>query len=182
MIPCENYTHSSKYVLPEKPSPNLPDMASVYCYPSTCFFEGTALSEGRGTDRPFQLFGHPDLPANLYSFTPTSREGAKNPKLVNRLCHGWDLGGSNEEVLKKINGRIQLKWLIEAYKLFPSKDSFFINAGKTFNRLAGNDVLINQIRNGVSEEAIHASWKPALDKFKKIRKKYLLYKDAEALR
>ncbi|MBA4166603.1 MAG: DUF1343 domain-containing protein [Chitinophagaceae bacterium] len=179
VIPCGNYTHSGKYSLPEKPSPNLPDMASVYCYPSTCFFEGTILSEGRGTDRPFQVFGHPSLPDNLYAFTPTSREGAKSPKLANRLCYGWDLGGSNKEVLNKIGPRINLKWLMEAYRLFPSKDSFFINNGKTFNALAGNDILIQQIKKGDSEDVIRASWKPALDAFKKIRKKYLLYKDYE---
>ncbi len=179
VIPCENYTHSSKYLLPEKPSPNIPDMASVYCYPSTCFFEGTILSEGRGTDRAFQVFGHPALPHNLYSFTPVSRPGAKDPKLMNQLCYGWNLGGTNEEVLHRMDGRIQLKWLIEAYRLFPGKDSFFINKGINFNRLAGNDVLIGQIRKGETEESIRASWKPALDSFKKIRKKYLLYKDYE---
>jgi uncharacterized protein YbbC (DUF1343 family) len=179
VIPCGNYTHNSKYLLPIKPSPNLPDMASVYLYPSTCFFEGTALSEGRGTERPFQLFGHPKLPDTLKSFTPRSMEGAKNPKLVNQLCYGWDLGGSNEEVLERIDGKVQLKWLMTAYRLFPGKDTFFINDGKNFNRLAGNDELIKQIRNGVSEENIRQSWKPDLDKFRLIRKKYLLYKDFE---
>ena len=179
VIPCDHYDHNSKYILPQKPSPNIPDMASVYCYPSTCLFEGTRLSEGRGTDRPFQIFGHPSLPHDLYSFTPTSREGAKSPKLVNQLCYGWDLGGTNEDVLKKMDGKIQLGWLINAYKLFPEKDSFFINNGRTFNALAGNDLLIQQIKNGDSEEKIKASWKPALDAFKTIRKKYLLYKDYE---
>jgi uncharacterized protein YbbC (DUF1343 family) len=179
VVPCGNYTHSSLYVLPEKPSPNLPDMASVYLYPSTCFFEGTALSEGRGTDRPFQVFGHPRLPDTLYSFTPRSKEGAKNPKLVNQLCYGWDLGGSNEEVLKKIDGQLQLKWMKQAYAMFPGKDTFFINSGRNFDRLAGNDELQKQIKAGLDEKAIRQSWKPELDKFKKIRKKYLLYKDFE---
>ena len=179
VVPCGNYTHSSLYVLPEKPSPNLPDMASVYLYPSTCFFEGTVLSEGRGTDRPFQVFGHPRLPDTLYSFTPRSKEGAKNPKLVNQLCYGWDLGGSNEEVLKKIDGQLQLKWMKQAYAMFPGKDTFFINSGRNFDRLAGNDELQKQIKAGLDEKAIRQSWKPELDKFKKIRKKYLLYKDFE---
>lgn len=179
VIPCANYTHSSRYELPVKPSPNLPDMASVYLYPSTCFFEGTVLSEGRGTDRPFQMFGHPDLPDSLHSFTPKSREGAKSPKLVNQLCYGWDLGGSNEEVLKKVDARIQLNWLKTAYNLFPGKDTFFINNGKNFDRLAGNSELQKQIKNGADEKTIRASWKPELDRFKKIRKKYLLYKDFE---
>lgn len=179
VIPCASYTHSSRYDLPVKPSPNLPDMASVYLYPSTCFFEGTVLSEGRGTDRPFQMFGHPKLPDSLISFTPTSREGAKSPKLVNQLCYGWDLGGSNEEVLEKVDARIQLKWLKTAYSLFPGKDTFFINKGKNFDRLAGNSELQKQIKNGTDEKTIRASWKPDLDRFKKIRKKYLLYKDFE---
>ncbi len=179
VIPCANYTHSSLYELPAKPSPNLPDMASVYLYPSTCFFEGTALSEGRGTDRAFQVFGHPSLPDSLYSFTPRSREGAKNPKLLNQLCYGWNLGGKPGEVLEKINGRLRLNWLITAYQLFPQKNQFFINEGRTFNTLAGTDELIRQIRNGLSEEEIRESWQPGLEKFKEIRKKYLLYKDFE---
>jgi len=179
VIPNGNYTHKSKYELPVKPSPNLPDMASVYLYPSTCFFEGTQLSEGRGTDRPFQMFGHPKLPDSLKSFTPTSREGAKSPKLVNQLCYGWDLGGSNNEVLEKIDGRLQLKWLKSAYDLFPGKDTFFINNGKNFDRLAGNSDLQKQIKEGADEKSIRASWKPELDKFKIIRKKYLLYQDFE---
>ncbi len=179
VVPCDNYTHKSMYELPVRPSPNLPDMASVYLYPSTCFFEGTVLSEGRGTDRPFQMFGHPKLPDTLYSFTPTSRQGASAPKLVNQLCYGWDEGGSNEEVLKKVDGRIQLKWLKTAYSLFPGKDSFFINNGKNFDRLAGNSELQKQIKKEVDETPIRASCKPALDHFKKIRKKYLLYKDFE---
>src|SRR5215203_581706 len=114
-----NYTHKSKYVLPVKPSPNLPEIQSIYWYPSTCFFEGTVLSEGRGTDKAFQVFGHPSLPKTLYRFTPTSREGAKDPKLKDQQCYGWNLSGNPENVLKKINGRLQLKYLLEAYMLFP---------------------------------------------------------------
>lgn len=179
VIPCGNYTHNSKYLLPVKPSPNLPDMASIYLYPSTCFFEGTVLNEGRGTDRPFQVFGHPKLRDTLFSFTPTSREGAKSPKLMGQVCYGWDLGGSNEELLEKINGMVRMKWLIQAYQMFPGKDTFFINKGSNFNRLAGNNQLISQIKKGESEESIRASWQPELEKFKRIRKKYLLYKDFE---
>lgn len=179
VIPCGNYTHSSKYILPVKPSPNLPDMASIYLYPSTCFFEGTVLSEGRATERPFQLIGHPKLPDTLFSFTPRPREGAMSTKLLNQLCYGWDLGGSNEEVLKKINGRLQFKWMREAYRLFPGKDTFFLNKGKNFDRLAGNSELRPQIVKGLSDDEIRKSWKPELDKFRAIRRKYLLYKDFE---
>ena len=154
-------------------------MASVYLYPSTCFFEGTALSEGRGTDRPFQVFGHPSLPDSLYTFTVRSLPGAKSPKLLDSTCHGWDLGGPVDSVFAKVNGRIQLKWFIKAYDLFPRKDSFFINKGANFNRLAGTEELKAQIISQDSEESIRGSWQPALNKFKAIRKKYLLYPDFE---
>jgi len=177
-IKCQNYTHRSKYVLPVKPSPNLPDMQSIYLYPSTCLFEGTALSEGRGTDKPFQYIGHPDLPKNLFSFTPNPNEGSKSSKHFGKVCYGWNLGGTVEEVLKKVDGRIQLKWLIEAYKLFPQKDSFFLRSN-SFNRLSGTDVLMQQINDGKSEEEIRKSWEPKLSEFKTVRKKYLLYEDFE---
>ncbi len=185
VIKCGNYTHKSKYVLPVKPSPNLPTIQSIYLYPSTCFFEGTVLSEGRGTDKPFQVFGHPSLPNTLYSFTPNPNEGAKNSKLYGMVCYGWDLSGTTDEVLRKVDNRVQLKWLIEAYKLFPEKDKFFIlpKSGKMeesfFNKLAGNNELWQQLRFGKSEEDIRKSWEPKLTEFKKIRKKYLLYEDFE---
>jgi len=185
VIPCANYTHKSKYVLPVKPSPNLPDMGSIYWYPSTCFFEGTVLSEGRGTDKPFQIFGHPSLPKTLYQFTPTSREGAKDPKLKDQLCYGWNVSGSNAEVLNKVDNKIQLSWLLNAYKLFPDKNNFFLVTKKEniqdtdyfFNKLAGNATLMQQIKAGKSEAEIKKSWEPKLTEFKKIRKKYLLYPD-----
>ncbi|MBC7949274.1 MAG: DUF1343 domain-containing protein [Chitinophagaceae bacterium] len=185
IIKCGNYTHNSKYVLPVKPSPNLPNIQSIYLYPSTCFFEGTVLSEGRGTEKQFQVFGHPSLPKNLYSFTPNPNEGAKKSKLYGQVCYGWDLSGTPEEVLSKTGNRIQLKWLLQAYSLFPKKDSFFIQP-KTggmelsfFNKLAGNNELWQQVRQGKSEEEIRQSWEPKLAEFKKIRKKYLLYADFE---
>ena len=185
IIKSQNYTHKSKYELPVKPSPNLPNIQSIYLYPSTCFFEGTVLSEGRGTNKQFQVFGHPSFPKNLYSFTPNPNEGAKNSKLYGQLCYGWDLSGSADEVYKKVDSRIQLKWLMEAYKLFPEKDKFFIlpKSGKMeesfFNKLAGNNDLWQQIVAGKSEEEIKKSWEPELSEFKKIRKKYLLYEDFE---
>ena len=178
IISCANYTHKSKYVMTVRPSPNLPEIQSTYWYPSTCFFEGTALSEGRGTDKPFQLFGHPSLPKNLISFTPKSKEGATDPKLKNQLCYGWDLSGTPDQVLKQVDNKIQLKYVIEAYKLFPDKNKFFL-ANNYFNKLAGNDMLMQQIKDGMSEPDIRKSWQPKLDAFKKIRKKYLLYADFE---
>lgn len=174
VIKCKNYAHNSKYILPIKPSPNLPEIQSIYWYPSTCFFEGTVLSEGRGTPKPFEYFGHPSLPKTLFSFTPHSMDGAKDPKLKDKVCYGWNLSGTPQQVIKQINNKVQLKWLMEAYRLFPEKEKFFL---KGFNRLAGNDVLMQQIKEGRSEEEIRKSWEPALSNYKAIRKKYLLYKD-----
>ena len=178
VIKCKNYDHNTKYILPVNPSPNLKEMQSIYLYPSTCFFEGTVLSEGRGTDKPFQIYGHPTYNKKLFSFTPKPNEGAKNSKCFNQVCYGWNLSGSIDETLKKVNNRIQLKYLIEAYKLFPGKDSFFLK-NNFFNKLAGNDVLMSQIKNGTSEKMIRKSWESDLKKFKATRKKYLLYKDFE---
>jgi len=183
IITCDNYTHKSKYTLPIKPSPNLPEIQSIYWYPSTCFFEGTVLSEGRGTEKPFQIFGHPSLPKNLYAFTPVSKPGATNPKLKDKLCYGWNISGTPDQVLQKANNKIQLEYLINAYKAFPNKDSFFLlpKSGKPeesfFAKLAGNAELMEQLKEGKTETDIRKSWEPALSNFKKIRKKYLLYTD-----
>ncbi len=176
VIKCLNYDHNSKYILPVNPSPNLPSIQSIYWYPSTCLFEGTSLSEGRGTVKPFQIFGAPSLPKNLFSFTPHPTEGAKSSKHYGEVCYGWNLSGTPEQVLKKVDKKVQLKWIIQAYKLFPDKENFFLKSNG-FNRLAGNDVLMKQIKDGVSESDVRKSWEPALSNFKKIRKKYLLYKD-----
>ncbi|MFY7899998.1 MAG: exo-beta-N-acetylmuramidase NamZ domain-containing protein, partial [Chitinophagaceae bacterium] len=185
VIKCKNYTHKSKYILPVKPSPNLPDVASIYNYASTCFFEGTTLSEGRGTEHPFSIFGHPTLPNNLFAFTPISRDGAKEPKLKNQLCYGWNIHESDKTAIENTPTKIELRYLLKAYELFPEKNNFFIKpkSGKPtdyfFNKLAGNNQLMEQIITGKSEAEIRASWKLGIDAFKKIRKKYLLYPDFE---
>ena len=185
VIKCKNYDHNTRYILPVNPSPNLKHMQSIYLYPSTCFFEGTIMSEGRGTDYPFQIFGHPSLPKNLYAFTPIPNAGAKSSKCFYQTCYGWNISGSNAAILKTLNNKIQLKYLLTAYQLFPGKDSFFLQpkTGKTedcfFNKLAGNDLLMQQIKNGTSETDIRKSWEVGLTAFKIIRKKYLLYKDFE---
>lgn len=178
VIKCKNYDHKSKYILPVNPSPNLKEMQSIYWYPSTCFFEGTVLSEGRGTDKPFEIFGHPALPKNLYAFTPKPNDGAKSSKCFYQRCYGWNLSASNEEVLKRVDNQIQLRYLLQAYKLFPGKDSFFLKTNY-INKLAGTDRLMLQVKQGKSEAEIKQSWQPALSEFKKIRKKYLLYNDFE---
>jgi uncharacterized protein YbbC (DUF1343 family) len=176
VIKCKNYDHNTKYILPVMPSPNLKEMQGIYLYPSTCFFEGTVLSEGRGTDKPFEYVGHPSLPKNLFAFTPQPNAGAKSSKCFYQQCYGWNLSGTSEEVLKKLDNKIQLKYLIEAYKLFPGKDSFFLKTN-FINKLAGNDQFIQQIKDGKTEAEIKKSWEPDINKFMVIRKKYLLYDD-----
>ena len=101
------------------------------------------MSEGRGTNKQFQVFGHPSYPKDMYSFTPNPNEGAKNSKLYGQVCFGWDLSGTPKEVLKEVDNKIQLKWLMEAYRLFPDKENFFLK-NNYFNKLAGNDELIQQ--------------------------------------
>ena len=185
VIRCAHYNHKSKYVPPVKPSPNLPEIQAIYWYPSTCYFEGTNLSEGRGTEKPFEIFGHPSLPDNLYKFTPVSTPGAADPKFKGQVCYGWNLSGTQHDVLEKINNHVQLFPLMNAYKLFPDKENFFIKPKMKkpgpenwgFNRLAGNADLMQQLKDGVSEKEIRKSWEPKLSAFKKIRKKYLLYED-----
>jgi uncharacterized protein YbbC (DUF1343 family) len=185
VICCKNYTHRSLYEPPVKPSPNIPNLQTMYLYPSTCLFEGTALSEGRGTDKPFLLFGHPSLPKQMVKFTPQPNAGAKSSKHYGKVCYGWDLSGTPQEALALTKGKIQLKWLLEAYRLFPDKDSFFLlpksgdMKGSFFNKLAGNNELWQQIRSGLTEEEIKKTWQPALREYKAIRKKYLLYEDFE---
>ncbi len=174
VIPVANYTHKSLYELPIKPSPNLPDMQAIYWYASTCFFEGTTFSEGRGTPKPFVYIGHPQMPKNLFSFTPVSTAGAPNPKHKDKLCYGFDLSGTTEDVLKKVDNKVQIKYLMEAYRLFPDKETFF---NKGIDRLAGTDELAKQIKAGLSEAEIRKSWEPKLSQFKEIRKRYLLYED-----
>ena len=174
VIKCLHYTHNGYYQLPAKPSPNLHNMTSVYLYPSLCFFEGTACSVGRGTHYPFQLFGSPEFPDSLYSFTPKSMEGATDPKLEGQTCYGYLVATNTDEALKKVNNQVQLKWVELAYKLFPDKKKFF---NPHFDKLAGTDQLRREIEEGWSEARIRESWKPGLRKFEEIRKKYLLYPD-----
>ncbi len=174
VIKCKNYSHNSLYQLPVSPSPNLKNMAAVYLYPSLCLFEGTNISLGRGTNMPFQQFGAPSLKgAFSYSFEPKSMVGASDPPLLNQICYGQLIAKSPSEAFKQMDKKLQLKWIIAAYNHFPEKDKFFNNY---FDKLAGTDLLKKQIEQGSSIKQIRYSWQPALDSFKVIRKKYLLYK------
>lgn len=174
VIECLNYTHSTHYELPVKPSPNLPNQNSVYLYPSICFFEGTNISLGRGTDAPFQMFGAPEFEGIFeYSFTPQSTAGAKNPPLLGKKCFGKDLRDATEMGLVP-SGKLDLTWVIEAYKAYPDTSKFF---GKYFDTLAGTTKLREQIVAGMSAEEIRKTWASDLEGFALLRKKYLLYSE-----
>lgn len=173
VIPCKDYTHHSRYTLPVKPSPNLPNMQSVYLYPSLCLFEGTGVSLGRGTPKPFQQFGAPSFPDSLYHFTPQPVPGALKPPLQGQTCYGYDLSGIDVE--KETGSLMSLQWLLKAYRLYPDKEHFFNGNGSGFDRLAGSSELRQQLIDGMTEAGIRKSWEPALEHFKRIRKKYLLY-------
>lgn len=172
VIPCLHYTHQTLYELPVKPSPNLPNQNSVYLYPSTCFFEGTVLSLGRGTPWPFQVYGSPDLPDRGFSFVPESVPGAMNPPLKGVRCFGTDLSNALKDKIVPSPG-LNLSWIVTAYNDFPDKERFFI---PYFDVLAGGPQLREQIISGMSSEQIRKSWKAGLEEFAKIRSKYLLYK------
>lgn len=167
VIEMENYTHDMNYNLPIKPSPNLPNARAVNLYPSLCLFEGTNISVGRGTEHPFQHFGAPYL-ENTYSFTPKSGAGSKQPKYKNMLCFGTDLR-FQEDYLIEIN----LNWIISTYNECDKKDKFF---NIFFDKLAGNDKLRLLIIGGKTAKEIKETWGNDLTVFKKIRKRYLIYK------
>ena len=166
VIEITNYDRNKKYRLTFKPSPNLPNQQSINLYPSLCFFEQTPVSVGRGTEKQFQVIGTPYWENFKFNFTPKSMPGAKYPKHENLTCYGLNL--ENEEYLSKID----LKWLILAYKNEKNKDNFFKSG---FHRLAGNKLLEEQIKKGLSAKEIRKTWKNGLDNFKLIREKYLIY-------
>ena len=170
VVPCRNYTHHTHYQLPIKPSPNLPTYRSVLLYPSLGLFEGTFMSVARGTDFPFEAIGQPDYNVAPFRFTPHSVEGAKYPPFKDVLCRGYDLRTISTDSLEA-DARINLKWLIDSYNYFLSKPDFF---NSFLDKLAGPE-LRNQIKKGMTEDEIRQSWQPALEEFKKVREKYLLY-------
>lgn len=171
VVKCKNYTHASKYQLPVKPSPNLPDMRSIYLYPSTCYFEATPVSLGRGTDKAFQMYGHPNMKGYSYSFTPRSIPGAKTPPQLNKECFGVDL--TKEPSIDEINAKgINLSYVIDAYNNLNLDDHFFRSF---FELLTGRDYVRKMIMQGKSADEIKAMWADDVKKFKEQRKPYLLY-------
>jgi len=173
VIPCAGYTHDTPYDLPLKPSPNLPNMRSIYLYPSICYFEGTQVSLGRGTDKQFQVLGTPGFPKGDYTFTPEPKEGAMDPFLKGQLCRGYDLSTMDPMEIRNWR-RINLSYLIQMYQDYPDKSKFFL-ANNFIDKLAGGDHLRKQIIAGMSEAEIRATWQPGLRAFQAVRNKYLLY-------
>lgn len=180
VVECENYTHQTRYVLPIAPSPNLRTMKSIYLYPSICYFEGTSVSLGRGTDAPFEIYGHPDMKNCDFEFTPRSVEGAKNPPLLDKKCYGRDLRNLDDE--KIIAKGLTLEYLIDAYqKMNVPVDDFFDNgykyvgAKEFFEKLIGNDKVRKMIAEGKNADEIKATWSNDVETFKAQRKPYLLY-------
>ena len=169
VIAMKNYTHQTAYSLAIKPSPNLPNDVAINLYPSLCFFEGTPISAGRGTNKQFQLFGSPTLPQEIYTygFTPQANQGAKNPKFKAQNCFGLDLSTT-----KKLN-EINLNWLIDAYRVSQNKKDFF---NSFFLKLSGTSLLQEQIQQGLTQKQIKATWQQGLQKYNTMRKNYLLYK------
>ena len=166
VILIQNYTHKTPYELIIRPSPNLPNAQAIALYPSLCLLEQTVISIGRGTNKQFQIYGHPSFSKNQFSFTPKPNFGAKNPKQNGTLCYGVDLTKTKKP------DRVELKWLIDAYTNFPEKNGFFL---KGFNRISGVNDLKMQIKQQISESEIRKTWSQDLEKFKKIRAKYLIY-------
>lgn len=173
VIPCEGYTHQTRYELPIAPSPNLRDMKAVYLYASTCYFEATPVSLGRGTDQPFKIYGHPDMKGCDYSFTPRSVDGAKNPPQLNKKCYGRNLCDLADEDI--IAEGINLEYLIDAYNgVGMPVDKFFRSF---FEKLIGDGNIRSMIAEGKSAREIEATWADDVEAFKKQRRPYLLYKE-----
>ena len=171
VVPCEGWNRERPVALPYAPSPNLPDSVSVMLYPSTCFFEGTAINEGRGTLRPFQVFGHPDLKDMPYSYVPKPIKGmSMTPKCAGKTCYGMDLAKEYNTIFEM--KRLDLAWLLLAYRKYEGKEPFF-NA--LFDRLVGNTRVRQQIKDGKTEEDIRAGWQEDVANFMDVRKKYLIY-------
>ena len=181
IVKLRNYRHDMEYVLPVKPSPNLNTQQSVMLYPSTCLFEGTILNHGRGTFSPFAVLGSPLLKNQFsFSYTPVSIPGmSETPLHMNEVCYGLDLRNYDTRELRK-SKKINLKWMMELYKAYPEKQNFFDKSYSKqigdIDKLSGTRNFKEQIISGKTEEEIRKSWEPELTNYKKMRKKYLLYK------
>ncbi len=174
VITCTNYDHNANYKLPVAPSPNLKTMKAIYLYPTLCFFEGTTVSVGRGTTSPFEIYGSPHIPPTDFSFIPKPSPGASAPFLDGEICNGFSYTDESIDLIRE--DKFNLDHLIKMYELFTDKNKFFLQ-NNFFNKLAGNDILMRQIKAGLSSNEIKLSWEDDLENYKEIRKKYLLYPD-----
>ncbi len=172
LVEMQNYHKKKRYAISDKPSPNLPNNKSINFYPSLCFFEGTQVSVGRGTELPFQIYGSPWTRNLPYQFTPKPTSGAKDPFLNGQICYGENLS-DNKDDLRELN----LHWLLKAYKNYKNSQQDFFLKNLFFDKLAGSDELRKQIIAGKSEKEIRTSWQTGLEKFKKIRSKYVIYEN-----
>ena len=172
VVRCRNYTHSTHYQLPIAPSPNLPTQHSIYLYPSTCLFEGTVVSMGRGTDAPFEVYGHPALEGRAFSFTPESNAGSKNPPHNGKLCYGVDLRGVSDEDIWREG--LNLEYVIDAYHDLDMGDKFFT---PMFEKLVGVEYVRRMIIEGRSADNIEKMWQKELEEYKSLRRKYLIYNE-----
>lgn len=173
VVACQNYTHATPYELPVKPSPNLPNNRSIYLYPSLCFFEGTVVSVGRGTNTQFQVYGHPDSPVGAYYFTPEPMPGAKHPKLEGKRCRGYTLATTVPGEIRQ-QAQLNLSYLVNFYQAYPDKANFFLET-LFIDKLAGTDALRKAIIAGQSAKEIRASWAEGLAAYREMREGYLLY-------
>ena len=172
VIKCKNYTHQTRYRLPIAPSPNLRDMLAIYLYPTTCYFEATPVSLGRGTDKPFLCYGHPNMKGYDYKFTPRSVDGAKNPPQLDRECYGVDLSNITED--EAIAMGVNLEYVIDAYKNLNLDDHFFRSF---FELLIGDGEIRKMIKSGKTASEIKATWTDDVASFKQQRRPYLLYEE-----
>ena len=175
VIKSDNYEHSDYYKLPVAPSPNLPNMSAIYLYPSLCFFEGTDISIGRGTDLPFQVLGSPSLKKSPYTFVPESKVGAGSPKHENDTCNGYDLSVFGNKYMRK-QKQLYFYWLQSALEQYDSNELFFTRP-KFFDLLAGTDSLRIQLQNKIPLRQIKKTWRDEIKEYKITREKYLLYED-----
>lgn len=174
VIPCLNYSHRTRYSLILPPSPNLKDMRSIYLYASTCYFEGTVVSLGRGTPFPFEVYGHPEMRGYSFSFTPASVPGAKNPPLLGQECFGVDLRGKPLEQIW--SDQMTFEYVIDAYHNLNMGDAFF-GKNRHFELLAGVGWVREMIAAGASSSEIRARWAADVARFEEQRRPYLLYKE-----
>lgn len=172
IVKCEGYTHQIRYTLPIAPSPNLPTQHSIYLYPSICLFEGTICSLGRGTDMPFEVYGHPNYKGSSFSFTPQSRPGAKNPPLKDKECWGVDLRDKDDEQI--ISEGFNLEYVVDAYNKVGGGEKFFT---PMFDLLVGVGYVKEMIIAGAPVEEIQSMWHDELEEYKVLRRRYLLYSE-----